>query len=238
MLRRGNVTQGEIRMGSFRLISRFALVAILSGCSVDTGSSLTKRTNSLLESYLGGAGVELSSISSGDKFRMPALFVIDSAGEENCLSITFARSSINDQFIQDLFSSKNGKELELSPFTEPGVEAVLTPDKVVFNIYSGVVVHIQPKMMYPGGYTMFKVQAPMGEVTTVVGRVMHDVPGKPLPKSLVKFLYVRDGGALMAPASIEEIAKAKDLAARRGLRFQPTSLGKSVDPVSIACKAR
>jgi hypothetical protein len=206
-----------------------------TACSGNLENGLTEQVNLLLEPYLAGAKVELAPIKIGETFTVPALFAVDPAGKGGCLSIVFSRESFDDRFIQDLFFSKKPK-LGLTPFTEPGVEVTLTANKIVLNLYGGVVMHIQSATKYPGGYSAFKVQNPSGEIVKIAGHAMHEVPGKPLPNSLVKFLYVRHGGFVMATDDKEKIAEANESTARMGLRFRPASVGKSVDPVSIACK--
>jgi hypothetical protein len=195
---------------------------------------LTEQVNQLLEPYLADTKVELASLKNGEKFSVPDLLVVDSADDGACLSIAFAREGFDDRFIRDLFFSKTvAKELELPPFTQPGVESILTTDKVVLNLYSGVVIHIQPDIPYPGGYSVFKPQIRGGEVVKIVGHAMHKVQSKPLPNSLVKLVYLRIGRDVATGGTL---SSAKESLARMGSSFRPVVLDKSVDPISIACR--
>lgn len=223
----------------FRL--SLALITILAGCGQSASGSLVGHTNELLHEYLKGQTIQLVPLSAGAKLTLPVLVSVDGSADGHCLSVSFAREDLDERFLNALFYPKNAKKLELlSPFSEPGIEAVLTRDQVVFNLYSGVVVRLEPHLEYPGGFTAFKSKEVRGTVVKVVGSAVHAGP-QALPDSLKRFSYLRNGKAFAYSStdpskqkSREQNTQLADAMARMSMTFRPTVIDQSVDPQAVA----
>jgi len=204
-----------------------------------------RHTNELLQEYLKGQTIHLVSLPTGATLTLPALVSVDGSVDGQCLSVSFARGDLDERFINALFYPRDEKKLKLlSPFTEPGIEAVLTPDRVVFNLYSGVAMRLEPHLEYPGGFTAFRSKEIRGDVVKVIGTVVHAGPHA-LPDSLKHFSYLRDGKAfaysstdLNKQKSSEQNAHLIDAMARMSMTFRPTVIDQSVDPQSVACSVK
>ena len=220
-------------------------VAALVGCVPQRDENLARRTNELLESHLKGRKIDVVPLKTGDAIRLPDLVSVGSSKDGECLSIAFTRADLDDRFLNDLFYPKQQNKLkQLPPFTEPGVEAILTPGHVVFNLYSGVVVHFQPSLSYPDGYAAFKSEAVTGNVVKVIGEAAHIAPGT-IPDSFTAFMYVRDGRAFayksvetgkgMSSNQDSQVAASID---KMNLTFKPTVIKDPVSPDAVACTVK
>jgi hypothetical protein len=221
------------------------LIAGLGACSTQDSVDLSIRTNELLEKYLKGQRINVAPLKAGDAIKLPDLVSVGSSNDGECLSISFLRSHLSDQFVHDLFYPKKGAmPPDLPPFTEAGVEAILTSDRVVLNLYSGVVLHLQPSITYPSGYSAFKLESVTGDVVKVIGEAAHVTAGA-IPESLRGFVYLRDGRAFVYQSSESERGKGRDqdskLAdsmAKLSLSFKPTVIDQVIDAKAVACTVK
>lgn len=228
-----------------RLFSLAVLCTVLVGCSRSADETLSRHTNELLQNYLKGQTLELAPLKAGAQITLPDLVTVDSSVDGQCLSISFVRGDFDERFIRDLFYSKDPRKLRgLSPFTEPGIEAILTADHVVFNFYSGVVVHLQPDLMYPEMVTPFIAKQVNASVVKVIGSAAHTAR-TPLPEVLKTFLYLRDGKAFAFSSADKDKGKhgsqseqIADATAKMSLTFMPTIMDRPIDPQALACNVK
>ncbi len=220
-----------------------ALACALSACS-KSDKELSRRTNELLAPYLKGQTVHFVPLKSGEEIRLPDLISVAAVSANGCLSLGFARTNFEERFLRDLFYSNDSqKQNQLSPFTEPGVHAILTADHVVLNLYAGVIVRLIPDAVYSQGYSAFKSNAPVGKVLKVVGAAEHVAP-RPLPESLSTFLYLRNGKAFALQSSKNVATKNGKMDSEfansfnmTGLRFHPAVVDRAIEPYAVACVA-
>jgi hypothetical protein len=221
------------------------LLALLAGCGQPSSGSLTHRTAELLEGYLKGQAIELERLDSGTTFALPTLVSVDGSVDGQCLSVSFARADFDERFLQTLFYPADPKKIAaLPPFTAPGVEAILTRDRVVLNLYSGVVVRFEPQLRYTGGLAVFKSTTIKGTVVKVIGPVVY-TGSRTLPETLKPFLYLRDGKAFAYRAD-ESDKQARDkqdahmagAMAQLSLTFKPAVTDQPVAPESVACTVK
>jgi hypothetical protein len=210
-------------------------LGMLSACSRNSDDTLKEQVNDLLQPYLKGAKLDLAPLRGGEEVKIPGLFAVASAGERNCLSIAFPREGFDDRFIKDLFSPPDNNR-PATPFAAPGVEAILVSDKVILNLYAGVVLHIQSGVVYLSGHKTFKVQPLNGQVVKVVGHAMREVQSKPMPSSLAEFHYSRESHFFPATSDREKLAEQSRALARMGSTVQPAIADKSATAASVACK--
>ena len=226
-----------------KLRSPVVLITMLVACTESADDALARRTNELLQDHLKGQTIQLVRLTAGATTKLPDLVSVDGTADGQCVSISFARSDFNDAFIHALFYSKDSKKLrQLPPFGEPGIEAILTPDRVVFNFYSGVVIRLVPHVEYQGGFTPFKSKEISGTVVQVSGTAVH-AGLSVLPDALRGFLYLRVGKAIVSTDRKKEKTSELDAQfataiASMSLTFMPTVIDQPVEPQSVACTAK
>lgn len=227
------------------LLTVITLCTTLAACTRSADDMLVGRTKELLEGHLRGQAIELVGLKSGERLTLPDVVSVDGSADGRCLSVAFSRGDFNDDFIRELFYAKDKTRLgQLSPFTEPGVEAILTVDRVVLNLYSGVVIHLRSDLSYPGGITPFKSKQIEGNVVKIVGNAVHAKPDA-LPDVLRTFLYLRDGRAVAFGSTErdkqkggEQSDQAAEATAKMSLSFTPTVMNRAVDPSAVACTVK
>ena len=226
---------------------RFALAAmiILVACSQSPHQSLAHQTNELLQEYLQGQTVHFAPLTAETTITLPAVVSVDGSVDGQCASLSFARADLEEPFIKALFFSKDARKLKLlTPFTEPGIEAVLTRDHLVFNLYSGVVIRLEPQLQTPWGIAPFKSSQVKAQIVKVIGPAVHTEP-QTIPDGLKRFSYLRSGRAfayestdLNTQRSGEPNARLADPLARMSMSFTPTVIEQAVDPRSVACAVK
>jgi hypothetical protein len=217
----------------------------LVACSQSPHETLAKQTNELLQEYLQGQTIHFVPLTAGATVTLPAVVSVDGSVDGQCVSLSFARADLEDSFVDALFRSKDAKKLKLlTPFTEPGIEAVLTREHLVINLYSGVVIRLEPRLQTPGGLTPFKLGQVKALVIKVIGPAVHAQPQTDLD-GLKRFSYLRSGKAfayeskdLNTQRSGEANAHMADAFARMSMSFAPTVIEQAVDPRSVACAVK
>jgi hypothetical protein len=215
-----------------KITRRDCLVAGLAGllvaCAPAGDQAVARRTNELLQDHLKNETIELTRLSAGQQVTVPTVLSVDGSTEGPCLSLAFSRQDFDERFIRNLFYSSNAKSLyQLSPFAEPGIEAILTSDRVIFNLYAGVVIHLQHSLIYPGGITPFRSQQVKADVVKVIGHAVSSSAKAP-PEALKTFLYLRDGKAFALQSRDDKKTREKpqdvnDALARLSLGFAPVA---------------
>jgi hypothetical protein len=222
-----------------------AVMTMLVACSQSPHQTLAQQTNELLQEYLQGQTIHFAPLTAGATVTLPAVVSVDGSADGQCVSLSFARADLEASFIEALFRSKDARKLKLlTPFTEPGIETVLTRDHVVLNLYSGVVMHLEPRLQTPGGITPFKSGQVKALIVKVIGPAVH-APAQTNPDDLKRFSYLRSGKAfayesrdLNTQRSDEPNARLADAFARMSMSFAPTVIEQAVDPQSVACAVK
>jgi hypothetical protein len=171
---------------------------VMTSCAPPSSEGLAAWTKEVLRPYLQGQEIALTPTKSGDTVNLPAVISTGPTKENACVTIQFERSLFDDRFIKALFFSGDGANVEqLLPFAGRGVEAVLTQDAVLLNVYPSVVLHLRSDIIYPGGYRAFKSSKINGRITWVKGTVGL-TKGIPQTKVLDKFVYAPVSDAVTA----------------------------------------
>lgn len=101
-----------------------------------------------------------------------SVIIMPSLREEGFLSIEFPRAELEEKFIRDLFYKGDRNVVKIHPFAHGGIEAILTRDKLVLNIHSGVILHLRNDMNFFPNYKTFKSEKVNGRVTEAKGKVL------------------------------------------------------------------
>jgi len=74
--------------------------------------------------------------------------------------------------------------VNIHPFSDNGIEPILTKDKFILNIYSGVIIHLRNDMPFFQNYRTFKTDRVKGKVTKVKGKVFYSSDHKLIKEKL------------------------------------------------------
>ncbi|HYA15636.1 MAG TPA: hypothetical protein VEF33_14965, partial [Syntrophales bacterium] len=113
--------------------------------------------------------------------------------EDGFLSIEFPRSEVTDQFIRDMFYGRDNDVVGSHPFSANGIEPILTRDKLILNIHSGVSIHLRNDMTFYPHYKTFRSEKIRGVVKEVRGNVLwsceHSLIKEKLENMFVMFQH-------------------------------------------------
>lgn len=220
-------------------------MTLLVACGQSPHQRLAQQTNEFLQEYLQGQTLDFAPLSAGATVTLPAVVSVDDSVDGQCVSLSFARGDLEESFLDALFRSKDLTKLKLlTPFTAPGVEAVLTRHHVVFNLYSGVVMRLEPRWQTLGGIAPFKSGPVKAAVLKVIGPAVH-TQVQTNSGGLKRFSYLRSGKAfayeskdLNTQRSSEPNTDLADAFARMSMGFVPTVIEQALDPQSVACAVK
>lgn len=123
--------------------------------------------------------LEFDRATEGQTVSLHSLFVIRTDDDNASLTIEFRRSDLQESFIQGLFFDRNAELLNRHPFSHPGIEAILTDERLILNIHPGVTLHLREGLKPANGienfldFKTFINSNPTGKITKVVGMVFH-----------------------------------------------------------------
>ena len=129
--------------------------------------------NILFKSYLEGETLKFNLVKTGIEIPLNSLIVMPALGKKGFLSIEFKRVEVNEKFIRDLFYGEDKNVTEIHPFSYNGIESILTKDKLILNIRSGVGLHLRNDMNFFPDYKTFKNNNVVGKITRVEGKVFY-----------------------------------------------------------------
>ena len=127
--------------------------------------------NLFFDSCLQGKTLKFYSVKTGMDIPLNSIIVMPSFGKKGFLSIEFKRVEVNEKFIRDLFYGEDKNVTKIHPFAYNGIEPILTKDKLILNIYSGVGLHLRNDMNFSPNYKTFKSDNVVGKVIQVKGKV-------------------------------------------------------------------
>jgi len=129
--------------------------------------------NVLFESRLRGQSLKFYTLKNEMDVYLHSIIVMPSIEQEGFLSIEFPRKMLTDKFIKDMFYEKNRNVLNIHPFSDNGIEPILTRDKLILNIHNGVILHLRNDMQFFPKYKTFKSERVAGRVTQVKGNIFY-----------------------------------------------------------------
>lgn len=112
-------------------------------------------------------------VVAGQEIVLHSAIVMPPLGEPGRLVIEFRRSDLEEAFVRGLFYDPYSDEIKLHPFASPGVEAVLTNEKLIVTVHQGVNLHFRNDMQSFPEYRTFTHDQVVGWVTDVKGNVLY-----------------------------------------------------------------
>ena len=158
--------------------------------------------NRYFNKYLNDKKLNFEEARIGDKVRFNSVFVLPALGERGLLTIEYKRDDFAESFIEDLFYLKKDKLSHL--LTSEGFEAILDNDKIIINVYSGVVIKWSREILNSKNHKVFNSDEPIGVITNLSGNVMYSCDYDLIKNNLNEF-YVTYRGPL---ATNEKIKKS------------------------------
>jgi hypothetical protein len=157
--------------------------------------------------------LNLFPLKVGTLIPLHSVIEMPSISEVAFVSIEFPRSELEDQFVKDMFYRTDYDVVGgAHPFSSNGIEPVLTKDKLILNIHSGVILHLRNDMILSPNYKTFKNDKIKGVVTEVRGNVLwsceHCLIRKRLENVFVMFKDANTG--LLNPKPGTKIIKNPD----------------------------
>lgn len=110
-------------------------------------------------------------VVEGQEIELNSVIVIQGLQNNGRLTIEFRRSDLQKDFIRGLFFDEDTNVVSHHPFTGAGVEPILTDQRLILNIYSGVAFHLRNGMEDSHNYKTFVSDAVNGKVTKITGDV-------------------------------------------------------------------
>ena len=126
----------------------------------------------LFASRLQGKTLKFYFLKTGMDIPLNSIIEMPSFGEKGFLSIEFKRVEVNEKFIRDLFYGEDKNVTKIHPFSYNGIEPILTKDKLILNIYSGVGLHLRNDMNFFPNYKTFKSDNVVGKVKQAKGKIV------------------------------------------------------------------
>ena len=158
------------------------IVLFLSSSSINAKNNVASQSSKYFTEYdpnvwfsseLQGKSLKFSPLKNGTNIPLHSLIVMPSKNEEGFLSIEFPRNLVEDKFIRDMFFGEDKNILKIHPFSENGIEPILMKDKLIINLYSGVILHLRNDMEYFPEYKTFKNNKVIGTIIKVKGKVFY-----------------------------------------------------------------
>ena len=173
-----------LEQSKFILISCAALILCLFNhlvypyghCGLHSGKVLVE-----------GKFYNVKLLSVGDVFEEGLLYVPSCSSNSNksWVSIETDIDSINKDLLLDVFFKKKPSAISLFPFSALGIEAVLSPDALEFNVYGGVKVKIGKKFLH---LEKKSTKPAIFRVTSIKGHAYITVDNEIVQKELPDFL--------------------------------------------------
>lgn len=161
-------------------IFKFHLV-FLAWCFVPLFAGLWNREAMADEDYQEVAGVKLKLSAGRDGQAIPLGVVVITPipSEEGYIDLEFPRAAFSKAFLDEFFYKKNQFLLKRHPFSQRGVEAILTDRTLLVRLHFGVILHVRDDI--PGDPTYQTFQE--GKKVRARLRTYSSAPqiGKPKP---------------------------------------------------------
>lgn len=107
--------------------------------------------------------------------------------QEALVTIEFSRSDLDESYLARLFSHRIIPARHSDPFAFPGIETVLTPDRLVVTIHEGVTFHLRNGIKGSPTHRVFLSDQAIGTVVKVQGRVVVSTDQEILRDKLAEF---------------------------------------------------
>ncbi len=115
--------------------------------------------------------LEFARAEGVQEVSLHSVILMPSAFEDALLTLEFRRSDLEEAFVQGLFFKKDPKILNAHPFAQRGIEAILTDERLVLNIHSGVTFHLRNDMENAPTYETFSNPEVIAKVTQATGEI-------------------------------------------------------------------
>jgi len=115
--------------------------------------------------------LEFARANEVDEVSLHSVILMPDVLEEGLLTLEFRRSDLEEAFVQGLFFRKDPKIVNVHPFAQRGVEAVLTDERLILNIHSGVIFHLRNDMENAQSYETFSNPEVVAKITQATGEI-------------------------------------------------------------------
>lgn len=128
--------------------------------------------------------LKFHKVRQGQSLVLNSVIVMPALGEEGSLTIEFQRSDVEEGFIRGLFFGEDTNIENVHPFAGNGIEALLTNQRLILRVHSGVVLHLRNDMKYFPNFKTFIDENVVGQVTGVAGDVSYSSDRESIRKKL------------------------------------------------------
>ncbi len=173
-------------------------------------------------------------VKKGTEIPLNSIIVMPASrgGKNGFLSISFKRSDVNEQFINDFFYNRNPLIRSVHPFSYQQIEPVLYNDKLVLNIHDGIIMHIRSDIDSPDNYYTFSANNVMGRVIGVRGAVYHSKDHKDI-KRLLKNFFVTWGISLVPNSVGTETKSLLEGGIQMSKNIEKNAIPRNYEPLIV-----
>lgn len=112
-------------------------------------------------------------VVEGQDLALNSVVVMPRLTDGGSLTIEFRRSDLQEAFVRRFFFDSDPKILKRHPFAREGIEAILTDERLILNLYPGVSLHLRNDMEYAADFETFINSHVTGKVSSVEGEVFY-----------------------------------------------------------------
>ena len=136
--------------------------------------------------------VRFDRIEVGQKVVLNSAIVMPPISEDASLTIEFRRSDLEGAFLRGFFFAEDMEETKSHTFGHPGIEPILTAERLILIIHPGVHIHLRSDIMLSPGYKTFINEDVTGTVTSVTGDIFYSADRAKIRKKLKDvFSFIR-----------------------------------------------
>ena len=156
------------------LIAYFYLNIAIASASEITKVIGDENNNNLSSSISYNRLLNYKILNEGDNISLNSIIEISSTKKESgFLRLEFNRNDVSQIFIDEVFNKKIYNSTIKHTFTMNGIEPILTKDKFILQIHSGVTLHLRNDIEGNPSYQTFNKNNVIGVATKVSGKIRY-----------------------------------------------------------------
>ncbi len=134
-----------------------------------------------------GVRLQISKARSVDRIPLGTVIFTPLPSEEGYVQLEFPRNAVSKEFLEEFFLSPSSWVRGAHPFSQRGIESILTKDSLIVRLHFGVVLHLRNDMPGMPDYKTFSAKNPQARLVTFGHETYLGKPKTPKAGTLQEF---------------------------------------------------
>jgi len=120
----------------------------------------------LIPHTIHGVRLDIRKANDGDLVPLSTIIYTPRPTQEGYVQLEFPRESLSKEFLDEFFLNRSSGLRSVHPFSQTGVESILTKNSLIVRLHLGVILHLRNDIPNAPGYKTFSVNSPRARLST------------------------------------------------------------------------